>query len=72
MGNILKFETKLDERGRILVPRDLRKELSGRKIYLIYRNGQLRIVPKIPLKELAGITPDITLAGIRDEKDRTL
>lgn len=69
---MIKIETKLDQRGRILIPRNLRKELKGRKLYLIYRNGHLRVVPKIPLKELAGITPGITLKGVRDEHDRTV
>ncbi len=69
---MLKIETNLDQRGRILIPKELRKELKGRKIFIIYRNGQLRIVPKIPFKELAGITPDISLQGYRDEKDRSL
>ena len=69
---MLKIETELDARGRVLVPREIRKAFKNRKIVLIYRNNELRIVPKISLRELRGITPGITTKGLRDERDRSV
>ncbi len=62
----------MDEKGRVTVPFDLRKRFNVKEFVVIEKFGVFEIVPKIPLEMLAGITPNITLEGLRDETDRAI
>lgn len=62
----------MDEKGRVTVPADLRKRFKIKEFVVIEKFGVFELVPKIPLKMLAGVTPDITLEDLRDETDRAI
>lgn len=69
---MLKIETELDEKGRVLIPKAMRAGIKKRRIFLISRNNEIRIVPKMSLRELKGISPSINLKGLRDERDHSI
>ncbi len=62
----------MDEKGRLTVPADLRQKFKIREFVVLESFGIFKLVPKIPLKMLAGLTPDITLEDLRDETDRII
>jgi len=53
-GNKLmqKFDIKLDEKGKVLIPKVVMNSFRGKKLVLVVDESQIRIMPKAMYKNL--------------------
>lgn len=60
----------LDNKGRFTVPVSVRKKFRGREWIVVEQAETVEIVPKSTLRKLFGLSPKLTIEGLRNEKDR--
>ena len=66
-------EVLISTKYQVVIPKDVRKELSlksGQKVICIAKEGIIHLIPDRPLSSLRGITKGISSKGLRDKKDR--
>ena len=47
-----KFDIKLDDRGKVLIPKVVMDNVRGKKLVLVFDGTQIRIMPKTMYKNL--------------------
>lgn len=65
----------MDEKGRITIPKVLRKNLRTKTLILSEEKFGLTLTPKLKLKQLAGLAPklgikNLTTENLRDKTER--
>lgn len=65
--------TTISPKFQIVIPKEVREKLHLRprqRVQVLEKGGVITLVPDIPLKSLKGFAKGISLAGIREKKDR--
>ena len=61
---------EMDEKGRIVLPKEIREWLKKREVVIVSDNFGVRIYPKLTLKEMHGISKvKVGTDNLREEKD---
>ncbi|HIK02890.1 TPA: hypothetical protein H1012_03545 [archaeon] len=61
---------EMDEKGRIVLPKEIREWLKKREVVIVSDNFGVRIYPKLTLKEMHGIMKlGVGTENLREEED---
>ncbi len=47
-----KFDVRLDEKGKVLIPKAVMNSFRGKKLVLVVGEGEMRIMPKTMYKNM--------------------
>lgn len=47
-----KFDVKLDEKGRVLIPKAVMNNVRGQKLVMVFDEGEIRIMPKMKYRHI--------------------
>ncbi len=67
-----KVIVEMDAKGRLAIPKRVRKRIKTKRFVILIGDKFVRIVPKVSLRALAGIAPGLTTENLRDETDRVI
>jgi AbrB family looped-hinge helix DNA binding protein len=65
---------KVSSKYQIVIPREVRERLGirkGQRVSVVPVGGVIEVVPEEPLAALEGALPQVSLAEVRDESERS-
>jgi len=47
-----RFDVKFDKKGKVLIPKNVIENVRGKKLVMVFDNGEIRIMPQAMYKNL--------------------